>query len=594
MSAGEGDPFRMREPGVLEREEAGRLLERWMALPLGEDGPFYQTLLGLLLEHAGVGSGGIWMLERRGDQQGLVLKAGQRLPVENPAWQGWLKERVEELLKSGNTFAVFETMAGAPAVGGPFYFLALKQGARIGVAMLSGAVLEGAWIERLGRLGSWALRFPMLSASASKGAVAGFSEALIGERMDRWPAKLANQVCGALRAVRVAFFREKRGRWRLAAVSGLEDVQGQSEEARKLESIFAERNGPGGTLPGRHVAVVPLAGWGLLLEFEMILARAGVEKALLPLVPLLKRALPQCPEPGFRLGLARRLMDSEIAPGPKHRGRVIAVLGAFVLMAMAMPVRQGFEAECELRPTERASVVSQVEGRVTEVKVAEGAEVQAGDVLVQLDTATLQARLQVVSQQRQEQEARARRFQSLQDLTSYRLSGLKAEQALQEEVRLKEELSAATVVAPMTGRVLSKDVQQKRGVLVRPGDSLCEIGNLERWSLQVALPEEDVAGVVAALQREGTLPVTYRLRSGAEQELKAALRSRDEVGQMAYPVSGRNVVYLTMDGVGIPEELKRELRPGFSGKARLSGSRHPWGMLLTRRLADYLHLHWWL
>ena len=200
----------------------------------------------------------------------------------------------------------------------------------------------------------------------------------------------------------------------------------------------------------------------------------------------------------------------------------------------------------------------------------------------------------MVSQQRQEQEARARRFQSLQDLTSYRLSGLKAEQALQEEIRLKEELSAATVLAPIAGRILSKDVQQKRGVLVRPGDALCELGNLERWTLQVALPEEDVAGVVSALQREGTLPVTYRLRSGAEQELKAALRSRAEVGQMAYPVSGRNVVYLTMDGVGIPEELKRELRPGFSGKARLSGSRRPWGMLLTRRLADYLHLHWWL
>jgi biotin carboxyl carrier protein len=588
----EGDPVRLPEPRPRDQGDAGQLLERWMALPLGEDGPFYQALLGLLLDHAGVGSGGVWMLERRGEQQGLILKAAQRLPTENPAWQGWLKGCVEELLKCGKRHAVFETTAGAPAVGGPFYFLTLRQGTRIGVAMLAGGVLEEAWIERLARLGSWALRFPILSVTASKGAVAGFSEALLGERLDRWPAMLADQVCGALRAVRVSIFREQRDRWHLMAVSGVGAVEGGSEEGRKLESIFAERRGTGGTLPGRHVAVVPLEGWGLLLEFEMILARDGVEKALAPLVPLLKRALPQCAEPGFRLMLARKLLATHSMSAP--RNRILIGIGALLLMALMVPVREGFEAECELRPTERASVVSQVEGRVAEVKVGEGAEVKEGEVLVQLDTAQVQARLEVVRQQRQEQEAKARRFQSLQDMTSYRLSLLKAEQALQEENRLKQELSIATVSSPISGRVLTKDLQQKRGVLVRPGESICEVGNLDRWTLQVALPEEDVAGVATALEKEGTLPITYRLRAGADVELKAALRSASELGQMAYPVAGRNVVFLTMDGVGIPDELKRELRPGFSGKARLVGSRRAWGISLTRRLSDYLHLHWWL
>jgi multidrug efflux pump subunit AcrA (membrane-fusion protein) len=228
------------------------------------------------------------------------------------------------------------------------------------------------------------------------------------------------------------------------------------------------------------------------------------------------------------------------------------------------------------------------------VPVREGASVSAGDTLAVLDTSAVLSRLEGVRQQRQEQEARARRFQSQQDLTAYRLSMLRAEQAAQEEARLMEDLRAATLTAPIDGRVLSKDLGQKQGVLLRAGDVLCELGGLDQWSLQIALPEQDVAPLLATLARQGSLPVSYRLKAGAEVELSAKLTSPDQVGQMAYSAAGRNVVYLTLDSVEIPEVLRKDLRPGFSGRARLEGRRRSWGRILTRRLVDTLHLRWWL
>ena len=73
-----------------------------------------------------------------------------------------------------------------------------------------------------------------------------------------------------------------------------------------------------------------------------------------------------------------------------------------------------------------------------------------------------------------------------------------------------------------------------------------------------------------------------------------AVTSARQFSEMAYPIDGKNVIYMTVPGVSIPEELLRDLRPGFSGRAKVDGRTRAWGLILTRRLAQYLRLHWWL
>ena len=569
-------------------------LDRWLAL-LGLHGKtFYEGLLQLLLGESGAAGGGLWLFEERGQQRGLALKAAHRLPLENPAWQGWLRDCVEELFKGRTGHASFESMAGNPAVGGPFHFLILREGGRSAVLLLAGGPLPATEAERLVRRGSGALSWAALSAAAQKSSAAGFSEALLEAPSELWPSLVAAQIGSFLKAARVGVLYEKKQCWRLAAVSGVGEIRRTSPESRAMEDLFLKLLRGAREAKTKEVGIELAPGWGALLEFEKETSREAVEKALHPIAPAARKALAQCPVPGFRQRAVRALLATSRNPGPRHRRVILAGAAVFLALAALIPVRETFEADCELQPVQRATVVVQVDGRVNSVPVREGASVSAGDTLAVLDSSAVLSRLEGVRQQRQEQEARARRFQSQQDLTAYRLSILRAEQAAQEEARLMEDLRAATLTAPIDGRVLSKDLGQKQGALLRAGDVLCELGGLDQWSLQIALPEQDVAPLLATLARQGSLPVSYRLKAGAEVELSAKLTSPDQVGQMAYSAAGRNVVYLTLDSVEIPEVLRNDLRPGFSGRARLEGRRRSWGRILTRRLVDTLHLRWWL
>jgi multidrug efflux pump subunit AcrA (membrane-fusion protein) len=569
-------------------------LDRWLSLSGRHGNAFYTELLQILLVESGAAGGGVWLFEARGQQRGLSLKAAHRLPFENPAWEGWLRGCVEKLLKGTTGHASFESMAGNPAVGGPFHFLILRDGTVSALLLLVGSPLPAKLAEGLVRRGSAALRWATLAAAARRSSAAHFGEALLESPSELWPSVLATQMGAFLKAARVGVLYEKKQRWRLAAVSGVGEIRRSSTVSRAMEARFLTLLRGAREAKTKEVGIELAPGWGALLEFEDETSRESLEKAWAPIAPVVRKALTQCPVPGLRQKAARALLTASTKPGPRHRRSILAGVAVLLALAALIPVRETFEADCELQPVQRASVVVQVDGRVNSVPVQEGASVKAGDTLAVLDTSALSTRLEGVRQQRQEQEARARRFQSQQDLTAYRLSILRAEQAAQEETRLKEDLRAATVTAPIDGRILSKDLSQKQGVLMRAGDLLCELGGLDRWSLQIALPEQEVASLLVALGQQGSLPVSYRLKAGAEVELSAKLTDPRQIGQMAYSASGRNVVYLTVDSVEIPEALRNDLRPGFSGRARVEGLRRPWGRILTRRLADYLHLRWWL
>ena len=61
--------------------------------------------------------------------------------------------------------------------------------------------------------------------------------------------------------------------------------------------------------------------------------------------------------------------------------------------------------------------------------------------------------------------------------------------------------------------------------------------------------------------------------------LEAEVTSSRQFSEMAYPIDGKNVIFVTVPGVSIPEELLRDLRPGFSGRAKVAGRTCAWGLI---------------
>lgn len=580
----------------------------WLNLALRAGEPdFYPQLLAVLLKQGGAEKGGVWLLVRTARGNGLALKAARDIPTDQPEWNQWLQKEVRTLMATRKAAGAVTVPAVADTPGGPGVVIPLVwEGTAFGVALLQSSPPDLAAAARLGSLAGWAARLQEnRPKAASGGGDQSCSDALLASAHSAdWPSVLAAHLRRESGAWRATLLRERGERWRTVAVSGSGEIKRQSAESRAIEQEFSRLAAAGAdaheTVHRERTAVAIRFGkasaWGALLEFEKgaVAKEEQVRKGLAGLIAVGERVLPQVPEPGWRVSFARKLLDRRRRNSP--RGSRWVLLGLVVLLALAafLPVTETFEGNCELQPAQRFTIVSEVEGRVQSIAVQEGGVVHAGETLAVLDASSLKTRLEVVREQRQEQEAQARRAQGLQDLTGYRLAKLKADQNAQEEASLTEDIRRSTIVAPIDGKILTKDLGQKQGTVLRLGDTLCEVGGMSGWNLQIALPEEDLDAFIEALKTRETLPVAYRLKAASTFALEAAVTSARQFSEMAYPIDGRNVVYVTVPNVSIPAELLRDLRPGFSGRAKVAGRTRAWGLILTRRLTQYLRLHWWL
>ena len=582
----------------------------WLRLALHAGEPeFFEKLLALLLEESGAAGGGVWLLVRAGKGNRLNLKASVRIPKGDPAWDSWLAGRVKELMAGRKVISVPTGPAESLewASGGPFVFVPLAwEGTGFGVALLTAPAATLASAASLGVLAGWAMRLHVRNPHATKAGIEQVcTDALLASAHSAdWPGVLAAHLRRESGAWRASLLREKKGRWQVVAVSGAGEVKRRTAESRGIEQEFGRLVATGSNgheTVHRERSTVSLrfgkaSAWGSLLEFEKghTPNEEQVLKGLAGLIGVGERILPQVHDRGWRLSLSRALLNRSRAAGPRGSRWALAGLALLLVLAMFVPVTETFDGDCELQPAQRFTVVSEVEGRVLTVAVEEGAVVTAGQPLATLDASALKTRLEVVRELRQEKEAEARRYQGLQDMTSFRLAKLKAEQNAQEETSLLEDIRRSTILAPIDGKVLTKDLPQRQGTVLRLGEVLCEVGGLNVWDLQIALPEEDLDALAKALADREKLHVSYRLKAGSTIVLEAEITSPKQLSQMVYPVEGRNVVYITLQGVTIPQELLRDLRPGFSGRAKIDGSRQAWGLILTRRARQYFRLHWWL
>ena len=135
-------------------------------------------------------------------------------------------------------------------------------------------------------------------------------------------------------------------------------------------------------------------------------------------------------------------------------------------------------------------------GKVTEVNVKVGDQVQAGDVLVQLDTTILEAKVK-------EAEANVVAAQAqINYLNRLNTDALHFESAQAELVRAQALLDSAkatlnvqsTLTAPFDGTIVSVDISPAE--TVTPGRAVILLGDLSEYQIETTdLSERDVPGV---------------------------------------------------------------------------------------------------
>jgi multidrug efflux pump subunit AcrA (membrane-fusion protein) len=152
---------------------------------------------------------------------------------------------------------------------------------------------------------------------------------------------------------------------------------------------------------------------------------------------------------------------------------------------------------------------------------------------------------------------------------------------LREEVRhLKEQQFKQAVSAPVSGLVTTARLREKVGQYLREGELICVVEEPAGLEVEVAVAEQDVAGV----------------RAGQEVALKAralpfaTFATRvDRVAPVAGPgdVQSRVTVYCRL------EAPPAGLQPGMTGYARVYTGRRPVGAILRDRALRYLRTEFW-
>jgi biotin carboxyl carrier protein len=397
-------------------------------------------------------------------------------------------------------------------------------------------------------------------------------------------------LAAAAGARRAALLIRRFGRWRLLAASGARRFDRHAPEVRAIEEGFSRlvAGEPAGPLSGG-----PLARWcpepgadrlGVALED----AKVPADAVLAPTAALILHAI-RGRQPIWDAVLERLATGRSPA---RFMAGVIAGLAAIGLCGFLLlrPVPTTLSGTCEVLPADQAPVVFEAAGRVAEVLVQEGDTVSTGQLLARLDTAKLEAEREVARQDYRKRESEARRAFDSRQLGEYRIASLEARKSFEHLRRAEADVARGSLHSPVSGIVLTKDLAQRTGSVVAEGDVFCEVASLDRWDLRIAIDEADAGLVEEALRDGGSLPVRFALSSRADRTLSATINAAPQVSQMVYEEAGRHVVYLTIRGIALPAEIESEMRPGFSGVAKLDGPQRPWIVAATARLAQWVRL----
>ncbi len=270
-----------------------------------------------------------------------------------------------------------------------------------------------------------------------------------------------------------------------------------------------------------------------------------------------------------------RGIDALLAKLHSNGGRW-ALLGTLLLgAALAVPYPYRIACECDLQPVARRFVAAPFEGRLESATVVPGDVVAQGQVLAHLDGREIQW---------EQEGVQAELHRALKERDGHLASAEygKAEVARldSERLRLKSELlthrsERLAITSPIEGIIVSGDLRKTEGAPVKVGQTLFEVAPLDRMTIEIRIPEREIAYV-----HEG-LPVDVTLDAFPGRHWLAVVERLHPRAQLHQ----EQQVFLAEVELLNEHEL---LRPGMQGAAKITSAAHPIGWNLFHHAYERL------
>ncbi|MDW7771301.1 MAG: efflux RND transporter periplasmic adaptor subunit [Desulfobulbaceae bacterium] len=188
-------------------------------------------------------------------------------------------------------------------------------------------------------------------------------------------------------------------------------------------------------------------------------------------------------------------LEQEKAAG---KGQVEKPVNAVLLNLQPTTIQDAINLPGMIEPWTRLELMAKVDGSISEVLVQEGSTVKEGDILARIESDDYRIALDSAkasyTQARLDYERKkallSKNISTRADLELSESQMLTAKAAM-EDAELQ--LSRSTITAPMDGIIRRLDA--KIGLLLRIGDPIAEILQIDRVKAVVGIPESDVDAV---------------------------------------------------------------------------------------------------
>ncbi|HQU58207.1 MAG: efflux RND transporter periplasmic adaptor subunit [Phaeodactylibacter sp.] len=203
----------------------------------------------------------------------------------------------------------------------------------------------------------------------------------------------------------------------------------------------------------------------------------------------------------FRLYNNKQKINEKAQP----REEVITAIPVRVAQVEKLPIDNSLNLTGSFEARQELNIIAEAQGRLTSLRIEEGAAVQKGQAVAKIDDTGIRSQLATAQASMEKSKKDVERYERLVK------AGAVSQQQL-EEMKLnlqnmetnvtavEQQLKYTTVKSPMTGIV--KEVKVEEGSFATPGATIATVVDISRLKMVVKVPETDIVKVKKGQQVE--------------------------------------------------------------------------------------------
>ncbi len=277
-------------------------------------------------------------------------------------------------------------------------------------------------------------------------------------------------------------------------------------------------------------------------------------------------------------GWKRQLVGEKGRPLLRRIGIRAAVVTAILLVPWGARVKP---PETVLLPGDRTPVRATVAGLIDEVRIEEGEEVAANQVLAVLRADDLSIESQEVTASLAVARRDAAAARSRGDQGGAQVAELRAQEMESRRAVIDERMNRTHLTARQAGVVLTPRPHEMVGQWLREGETFVTLGRTDRLETESRVAQRDIGRI-----KEGQ---EIRVRASARPEY-TFVGTVTKIAAHADSVSGSEPTFLVRADIDNTEGL---LRPGMEAKAKIVAGLRPVGWLMLRPLFNWTRMRMW-